>query len=190
MAEDEAVTEEVAEVAEAPAEDAATPEAEAEAEVKEKTPAKFKTVGDSTVTPDQYSRWHEQNSKLYQAAEIMTVADLVKRLADHKKFFATTNLHTDTDHAETTMQRFSSALVQGDVLLRKLAERFGNDVKPDADDTTKAFADAHAAWAGALAANYISFFVTIGRRAKIMPPGAPLKTLYERLVAADMVPVF
>jgi hypothetical protein len=158
-------------------------------ESEEETP-KYETKGDTTVTPAEYARWHKDNAAVYAAANAMTLADLVKRLAEEKRYFVTTDLKAETDNADAMVKRFAAALVYGDVLLKLLAARYETAVKDDASETTKAFADAHAAWAGALAANYITFFTTLGRRAKMLPPDAPLKVLYERMLAADMVPVF
>jgi hypothetical protein len=162
---------------------------EAPEQAEEETPA-FETKGDTTVTPAEYARWHAENAAVYTAANAMTVADLVKRLAEDKRYFVTKDLKAETDDADAMVKRFAAALVYGDVLLKLLAARYETGVKDDASETTKAFADAHAAWAGALAANYITFFTTLGRRAKLLPPDAPLKVLYERMLSADLVPVF
>jgi hypothetical protein len=178
------------------ADDAQAPEAEEEApeqaeeETQEEEASAFQTKGDTTVTPAEYARWHKDNAALYTAANTMSLTDLVKRLAEEKRYFVTKDLKAETDDADVMVKRFAAALVYGDVLLKMLTARYETVVKDDASETTKAFADAHAAWAGALAANYITFFTTLGRRAKMLPPDAPLKVLYERMLAADMVPVF
>lgn len=177
------------------ADDAQAPETEEEApeeeeETKEEETPAFETKGDTTVTPAEYARWHKDNAAVYATANAMTVADLVKRLAEEKRYFVTKDLKAETDDADAMVKRFAAALVYGDVLLKLLVARYETVVKDDASETTKAFADAHAAWAGALAANYITFFTTLGRRAKLLPPDAPLKVLYERMLAADLVPVF
>lgn len=146
---------------------------------------------ETTVTPREYARWRKENAELYKAANTMTVSDLVKHLSEEKRYFLTKDLlKADADDAEVMVKRFGAALVYGDVLLKLLVARYEPVVKEDASETTKMFADAHAAWAGALAANYVTFFTTLGRRAKLLPAGAPLKVLYERMTKADMIPVF
>jgi hypothetical protein len=180
------------------ADDAKAPEAEeaaeeapaAEEETTEEETAAFETKGDTTVTPAEYARWHKENAAVYATANALSVAGLVKRLAEEKRYVVTKDLKAETDDADAMVKRFASALVYGDVLLKLLVERYETVVKDDASETTKAFADAHAAWAGAIAANYITFFTTLGRRAKLLPPDAPLKVLYERMTKADLIPVF
>lgn len=152
------------------------------------------TAGDATVTPIEYARFHKDNEKLYQMAETVYntsgVAGLVEYLADAKRVFVTADLKADNvATAEALAKKFASALVYSDVLINKLAQRYDGAVKEDETETRKAFADAHAAWAGSLASQYAAFFVTLGRRAKNLPADAPLKTLYNRMVASDLIPV-
>jgi hypothetical protein len=180
----------MADDAQAPEAEEEAPEAEEETKEEEAEASAFQTKGDTTVTPAEYARWHKDNAAVYAAANTMSLTDLVKRLAEEKRYFVTKDLKAETDDADAMVKRFAAALVYGDVLLKMLTARYETVVKDDASETTRAFADAHAAWAGALAANYITFFTTLGRRAKLLPPDAPLKVLYERMLAADLVPVF
>lgn len=156
--------------------------------------AEVSTAGDATVTPIEYARFHKENEKLYQMAETVYntsgVAGLVEHLAEAKRVFVTADLKADNvATAEALAKKFASALVYSDVLINKLAQRYDGAVKEDETETRKAFADAHAAWAGSLASQYAAFFVTLGRRAKNLPADAPLKALYTRMVAADLIPV-
>jgi hypothetical protein len=179
---------------------------------------KLKVTGDTTVTPVQYQEWHKRNEKFYQVrgpgglwgvspqfypptdaggvggetpqeAELLSIKDLISHLAVEKRRFATDELTRIQDNPEFMVERFTSALVHGDVLVRKLAERYEPSKDTD-DETKKSFLDAHAAWAGVIVTQYVMFFTSLGRRVKQLPQDAPLKTLYERLVQANFVPVF